>query len=152
VVTRTFTVTDLCDNTAQAQQTINIDDQTDPTIAAPATAQYRRLRYSRHNRTCLQRDRRNNNLAQLTTAGGTADDNCGIQSITYVDSQTGTCPIVVTRTFTVTDLCDNTAQAQQTINIDDQTDPTIAAPATANIAGCGTADITGLAYSETAEQ
>jgi len=62
----------------------------------------------------------------------------------------GTCPIVVTRTFTVTDLCDNTAQAQQTINIDDQTDPTIAAPATANIAGCGTADITGLAYSETA--
>jgi len=91
VVTRTFTVTDLCDNTAQAQQTINIDDQTDPTIAAPATANIAGCGTADITGLAYSETAVTITLAQLTTAGGTADDNCGIQSITYVDSQTGTC-------------------------------------------------------------
>lgn len=58
-----------------------------------------------------------------------ASDNCGIQSITYRDVAVGTCPIVVTRTFTITDLYGNTKTCYQTIELDDITPPEIECPA-----------------------
>ncbi len=56
-------------------------------------------------------------LDQLVAEGGTASDNCTIGSITYQDAAVGTNPLVVTRTFTVTDAAGNTATCDQTINL-----------------------------------
>ncbi|MFM8360054.1 MAG: hypothetical protein ACKOET_16025, partial [Verrucomicrobiota bacterium] len=39
------------------------------------------------------------------------------------DSETGTCPVVITRTYTVTDDCGNSTDYEQTISVDDTTAP-----------------------------
>ncbi|WP_264554212.1 gliding motility-associated C-terminal domain-containing protein [Flavobacterium sp. N2038] len=64
-------------------------------------------------------------LAQLTTAGGSISNSGSIGSYTlsYSDVATGTCPIVVTRTFKVVTSC-GTITKSQTITIQDKTAPT----------------------------
>ena len=63
--------------------------------------------------------------------------------------------MTITRTFIVYDLCGNSATCDQTITIDDTTDPTITCPTDLALEACTTADITTvtggstLAYSET---
>jgi hypothetical protein len=51
------------------------------------------------------------------TNQGDVSDNCTITSVTYQDNASGTCPIVVTRTWTFTDYCGNTSTCNQTINV-----------------------------------
>jgi len=68
------------------------------------------------------------------------DGGSGIASVTYKDTNSGTCPIVVTRTFTVTDNCGNVGTDTQEIIINDTTPPVLTIPANAAIE-C-TADIT----------
>ncbi|MFK5958589.1 MAG: Ig-like domain-containing protein, partial [Lutibacter sp.] len=58
-----------------------------------------------------------------------ATDNGVVASITYQDIATGTCPMVVTRTFTVTDDCGLITQKTQLITIQDTTPPTASNPA-----------------------
>ncbi len=57
----------------------------------------------------------------------TASDDGTIASITYIDviDTNSNCPTIVTRTFTITDNCEQTATAIQTINITDSTPPTL---------------------------
>ena len=55
--------------------------------------------------------------AQFATEGGLATDNCAIDTYTYIDTQSGTSPIIVDRTFTVTDKCGNPATCLQIITI-----------------------------------
>ena len=91
---------------------------------------------------------------EFTNEGGSASDDCTIDSIEYVDVMSGECPIVVTRTFTVFDPCGNSASCEQTITIDDTTNPTITCPTDIDVEGCDTdgitnANLTALAYSET---
>src|SRR5256885_17210173 len=74
--------------------------------------------------------------AQLSTAGGSASDACGLSSITYQDSKTGSCPIVVTRSFTAKDLCLNTTIKIQTIEINDTIAPSLTAPGAKTVEGC----------------
>ncbi|MBK6824803.1 MAG: hypothetical protein IPG87_18185 [Saprospiraceae bacterium] len=84
------------------------------------------------------------------TNQGVASDVCGITSVTYVDVANGTCPIVVTRTWSITDACGNTSTCNQTINVDDTQAPTITTCAvTRNIEGCNTGAISGPVYSTT---
>ncbi|MBF4467677.1 VWA domain-containing protein, partial [Flavobacterium sp. LC2016-12] len=64
-------------------------------------------------------------LAQLNTAGGSISNsaNIGSYTLSYIDTATGTCPIVVTRTFKVVTSC-GTITKSQTITIQDNTAPT----------------------------
>src|SRR5690606_13883795 len=60
--------------------------------------------------------------AEFLAEGGTyTEDN--VASITYQDNASGTCPITVTRTFTITDDCGLSASNTQTITIQDTTNP-----------------------------
>ncbi|WP_026232322.1 CUB domain-containing protein, partial [Neolewinella persica] len=57
--------------------------------------------------------------AQFTAEGGVIDENCGIETITYVDTQMGMEPTIVTRTFTVTDYVGLSDECEQTITINE---------------------------------
>ena len=79
----------------------------------------------------------------------------GALTVTSSDASTGTCPVVVTRTYVVADACGNTtAGIVYTISVDYTTDPIIAAPADISIEACAADDMTvtavnaGFAYSE----
>jgi hypothetical protein len=62
------------------------------------------------------------------TNGGVAIDNCGIDSVTYIDVAAGTCPIIITRTWTVFDAAGNSASCDQVITIGEITPPVANCP------------------------
>jgi hypothetical protein len=106
-VTRTWTATDCSGNAASCSQTVQVIDTTPPTISAlpaPSTIE------------CP---------ATPSFATPTATDACGPATLTFVDSSSGTCPVVDVRTWTATDACGNTSKASQTINVADTTPPKI---------------------------
>ncbi|NNF73856.1 MAG: gliding motility-associated C-terminal domain-containing protein [Flavobacteriaceae bacterium] len=122
------TVTDDVGCVVTESITIEIQDSEDPIITAPDdytvegcdSGAITDLPYSSTEATI--------SLAELQAAqagNGNASDDGTIASITYSDVINGSCPIVVTRTFTVTDSCGKTASDTQLINIDDTTSPTI---------------------------
>ena len=61
--------------------------------------------------------------------------------VTSSQTSSGTCPLVITRTYVITDACGNSATVTHTISVDDNTAPVITgtiAPIT--IEGCTSAD------------
>src|SRR5207248_1667909 len=129
VVTRTFTAKDVCLNTTTKTQTIEVDDTIAPSLTAPAnktgakpvegcdTSAIAGLTYSESAVTIT--------AAQLSTAGGRASDAPYTTLFRSKDSKSGSCPIVVTRTFTAKDLCLNTTTKTQTIEVDDTIAPSL---------------------------
>ncbi|MFV8337055.1 gliding motility-associated C-terminal domain-containing protein [Flavobacterium sp. RSP29] len=121
-VTRTWTATDACGNTATALQTINVQDTTAPVIAALPSAS---------TISCPA-------TPEFTQA--IATDRCGATvTLTFADVTTnGQCAgsYSVTRTWTATDACGNTATASQTINVQDTTAPVIATLPSASTISC----------------
>ncbi|MFP4488321.1 MAG: HYR domain-containing protein, partial [Bacteroidales bacterium] len=121
-VTRTYRIADNCGNTVDYEQTITVDDDTPPTFdAVPGdlTAQ------------CdISEQPAYADYAEFTAAGGNATDNCGIDasSFTLVSevSDGSSCPETVTRTYRIADDCGNTVDYEQTITIEDVTNPVIA--------------------------
>ena len=113
VITRTWTITDACGNSAIATQIITVIDQEVPVFATPPV-----------NTTvdCI------GDVPAMTTLGYT--DNCDAAgSVTGTDSApSGTCPAVITRTWTITDACGNSAIATQIITVIDQEVPVFATP------------------------
>ena len=104
---RTWTARDASGNFSTTSQTISVADTTKPTISAlpsPTTIECPAL---------------------PVFATPTASDTCGTATLTFVDSSSGTCPVVHTRTWTATDACGLTSTASQTINVADTTPPTI---------------------------
>jgi len=106
VITRTYKVTDACDNFSTVTQTITIDDETPPVIIVPVDISI------------------NCDEDPITdkTGTATATDNCGTPTITFVDNSTtadGCGNRVITRTWTATDACGNKSSADQIITIDD---------------------------------
>ena len=86
--------------------------------------------------------------SQFFAEGGSDTDNCADLSFTYKDVSSGSCPILVTRTFTVTDGCGNSTTKSQVITIQDVTPPVITCPSnkTQNTdAGLCTAVVNGIA-------
>ena len=110
---RTWTATDECGNSTQAQQVITIQDSTDPVLAnvpADITAECDDIPAE----------------ATDVTATDNCDDNVEIE---FVEERTnGDCEdsYTLTRTYTATDNCGNTTQAVQTITVIDSTDPVLA--------------------------
>src|SRR5690606_2665457 len=58
--------------------------------------------------------------------------------VTHSDVTNSTCPIVITRTYTIRDACGNASTIVHTINIDDTQSPVITGSLSASaIEGCG---------------
>ena len=68
-------------------------------------------------------------------AGGiTITDACTADAsltVSHSDAASGTCPIVITRTYTVTDACGNSVNIIHTINVDDTQAPVVTGSLTA---------------------
>ncbi|MBK8194567.1 MAG: HYR domain-containing protein [Lewinellaceae bacterium] len=152
VVSRTWTVTDACQNSTACVQTINVDDTQKPVITTcPQTRNIEGCNTGAITGPAYNESTTNSSYSVFSNAtnGGVATDACGIVSVKYRDSKSGTCPIVVSRKWTVTDACDNSTDCIQTINVDDTQKPVITTcPQTRNIEGCNTDAITGPAYNE----
>jgi hypothetical protein len=147
VITRTYKVTDACLNTSgDIIHMINVDDNIAPVVtgslttaniegctvdAAPAPV------------TTVADLEALSGMPQISDAC-TADENL---VVTSTQTSTGTCPIVITRTYKVTDACLNTSiDIIHTINVDDNLAPVVAGSlATANIEGCTVSDAPAVA-------
>ncbi|WP_156123762.1 S-layer family protein, partial [Flavihumibacter sp. ZG627] len=120
VVVRTYTITDICGNILTLTQTFNVDDTEAPVITGSLPVL--------NLEGCAVTDAQAamTTISSLEAAGLTITDNCTSDAALLVSSNdvgSGTCPIVVTRTYTITDACGNFSTAVQTINIDDTQAP-----------------------------
>jgi uncharacterized repeat protein (TIGR01451 family) len=112
-ITRSWTATDCCGNTASAVQTIMMVDTTPPILNVRASVSVE----------CGQ------STDPSHTGWATAFDNFDPSpEVTYSDSSSGTCPTIITRTWTATDSCGYSASAVQTITVADTTRPVLTLP------------------------
>jgi len=132
VVKRTFVITDDCGNSDTCVQTLEFVDYTNPEVTCPppllsvdgcdefdVTAASTGLDYA-----SVETPVSN---AEYIALGGTINDLCGFLHITYIDAITpDVCPaamLYVTRTFIVTDECDNSDTCEQIIEVYDLSGP-----------------------------
>ena len=120
VITRTWRLVDACGNVNEQVQTITIEDNTPPTFTGPGDL-------------TLECDQDVNDLS-LTGTPTMVLDNCDmmpmvsfndVEDLSGCGGYTGT----ITRGWTVTDACGNTATHTQVLTIVDTTDPTFTVPA-----------------------
>ncbi len=121
VVTRTYTITDACNNFETVTQTININDTSKPVITGSLS--------STSVQGCSVADVTPavTTVADLEALGLSISDCTPDENlvVTSSDTSSGTCPIVVTRTYTITDACNNFENVTQTLNINDTTPPSL---------------------------
>ncbi len=140
VITRTYTVEDECGNTSTVDQTLEVDDTQAPTITGTLNL------ITDQGCTAADATAPVTTVANLEAMGTTIDDNCTTDpnlTVTSSETVTGTCPIVITRTYTIEDECGNTSTVDQTLEVDDTQAPTITG--TLNLItdqGCTAADAT----------
>lgn len=114
----TLKVTDSKGCGAIAVETIMVDDVTNPFIhTCPADKNYIGTSVSVISPLAYSESTVIITETEFNTEGGSASDNCEIDTYSYSDVQSGTSPIVVARTFTVTDKCGNITQCIQRITI-----------------------------------
>lgn len=121
-ITRTYSVTDKSDNFILVTQTITVHDVTRPTIANAIEES--------EITGCSVADlpTAKVNVSGLEELGLEVSDNCTLPAELKVNSvdQVGTgCPITVTRTYTVSDACNNEETVVQTFRIVDKTAPSL---------------------------
>src|SRR5207249_9158726 len=79
-------------------------------------------------------------VAQLEALGLSISDACTSDanlSVSHVDAPSGSCPLVITRTYTVRDACLNASSANDTTTVTYSTPPPITASIpTTNVEGC----------------
>jgi gliding motility-associated-like protein len=120
VITRTWTLTDECDNTTTLVQTITVEDNTAPVfnegLPVDVTVE------------C-------NNVPEAATI--TANDNCDSSVEVEFEEEIieGSCigEYLITRTWTATDSCNNQSSHSQIITVEDLTPPTLVTPFDENI-------------------
>ncbi|MBO3117747.1 hypothetical protein J4050_13400, partial [Winogradskyella sp. DF17] len=141
--TYTILITDANGCTVNVSDTIDTDDIESPIISVPSTITIEGcstsditsadavFAFSTTTSSDVQSE-------FATNPNYNASDDFNIQSITYIDIVTSTdnCPIIVQRTFTITDNCSNTATATQTITVQDNTIPTIDTAASDSTVEC----------------
>ncbi|MBA3242773.1 MAG: HYR domain-containing protein, partial [Acidobacteria bacterium] len=147
--TITWTATDASGNSASDTQIVTVIEDTPPTIAAPADANY----------TCLSQvpaasPSQATGVTTLDDNGnpqtGPPADNCGVPVVTVSETSSGagsaSSPRIITRTFTATDAAGNTASDAQTITVIDDAPPTITAPGDVSVnadpASCAVSGVT----------
>ncbi|WP_178988292.1 Ig-like domain-containing protein [Winogradskyella schleiferi] len=119
IITRTWSLTDDCNNTTTFDQTITVQDTTAPTFSVPADI-------------TIECDV---DVTNLTVTGDVIDeaDNCAtnLEAIFTDSIIDGDCPSasIITRTWSLTDDCNNTTTSVQTITVQDTTAPTFSVPA-----------------------
>jgi hypothetical protein len=116
----------------QFQQTIFIDDNGSPEITCSATTQIPGCSIA-----ALQENGDfpfSNGITVISsedfiTTGGIIEDDCGIREIWYRDVQSGSCPVIVTRTYTAIDFCMNQVTCVRIYHIQDLEAPEFDVPA-----------------------
>lgn len=130
-LTRTWTATDDCGNTASCSSTIDVQDNTAPVIICPIVVSPIEC----------------GSIPVFGTA--TATDACDVLvDITFADiSISGLCSqeYSVTRTWTATDACGNTATCSSTIEVQDNIAPVVTCPVVISPIECGTIPSFGTA-------
>jgi HYR domain/Secretion system C-terminal sorting domain len=118
-ISRTYRATDVCGNFTECIQTINVNDQTPPTLTCPAN-----ITVSCTSLVPVP------NIASVT---GVSDNCSGVVTITHVgdliSGQTCANKYIISRTYRATDVCGNFAECVQLIRVNDQTPPTLTCPA-----------------------
>ncbi len=117
VITRTYTVTDECGNSVTTSHSIYVDDTTPPTFTRPAD-------FTIYLDSSCEYD------AGISVTGDVTDeaDNCGVGQAVFKDAvhKTDPCHVVITRTWSLSDLCGNAAADQvQTILVIDTIAPVL---------------------------
>ena len=122
-VTRTYGIADSCGNTATCAQVILVLDLTPPMITClgDTTVECSATEVAVYF-----------NFDEFIAGGGSASDNCALDSMSFTllseVSDTNTCPQIVTRTYSIADLCGNEATCQQIITVRDFTPPQLLCP------------------------
>ncbi len=115
IITRTYKVTDACNNFINIMQTITVGDNIPPTASNPATITVQ----------CAS-------LVPTSNVNVVTDeaDNCSVPTVTFVSdvSNGATCPEIITRTYKVADACNNFINVTQTITVGDNIPPTASNP------------------------
>jgi gliding motility-associated-like protein len=117
-VIRTYYISDICGNEAGCNQLIIINDEIVPEITCPANVSVN----------CYYEiPAPATDLASFEVIGGYAYDNCGIASF-ELSSETedpGECPKVITRVYSVSDICGNISSCTHLITVNDTITPQI---------------------------
>lgn len=130
----TVLVTDINGCQQSLSTTLANGDEINPIVSVPINESFRgclsaiSIPYSENETTI--------SIETFHQLGGSYSDTSAISNITYQDTSTGTCPIIITRTFRVTDICGNRGSAIQTISNLDITNPTASNPNPIEISGC----------------
>ena len=124
IITRTYKVSDACNNFINVTQTITVGDNIPPTASNPAPISVQ----------CIGLVP----LADITAVTDEAD-NCGVPTVTFVNDVSNglTCPETITRTYKVADACDNFINVTQTITVGDDVNPTASNPPTISVQCAG---------------
>ena len=121
-ITRIYTASDVCGNSATCAQTITVFDDLPPTLTCPADVTVQ----------CAS------NVPAPNTSSVIVNDNCaGIIFVTVapdlVTNMSCVNRFTITRVYTATDVCGNSATCAQTITVFDDTAPTITCPADVSV-------------------
>ena len=125
VYTVTFTAFDQCSNSNVVTSTITVIDTTSPTITGTLPPEFI------EGCTATSVTTAATTVAELEALGLTITDACALDAdliVTSSDASAGTCPMVITRTYTVSDICGRSSSVTQVITVDDTTAPSITCP------------------------
>ncbi len=120
-ITRTWSAADACGNVATCIQTISVDDTTPPMLTCPPDGEFN----------CMQGAPFFNTYAEFVAAGGSASDNCALDTASFTlaaTSVSGMCPLFYSFLYTITDECGNLASCVHSVTVTDEVPPSITCP------------------------